>query len=107
MALGRGGDSIHVFSGIVDTPWVLEIGPLYQMNPYPAQWLVLIGVCTHLGCTPAVSTPQQPQGEYGGWLCNCHGSAYDTSGRIRKGPAPSNLPVPAYTFMSDTRIKVG
>jgi len=71
------------------------------------EFLVVIGVCTHLGCTPAVSTPQQPQGEYGGWLCNCHGSAYDTSGRIRKGPAPSNLPVPAYTFMSDTRIKVG
>ena len=71
------------------------------------EWLVLIGVCTHLGCTPTVSAAQQPQGEYGGWLCHCHGSAYDTAGRIRKGPAPSNLAVPAYTFMSDTRIKVG
>lgn len=71
------------------------------------EWMVLVGVCTHLGCTPAVSTPQQPQGEYGGWLCHCHGSAYDTAGRIRKGPAPTNLPVPPYTFMTDTRIKVG
>jgi ubiquinol-cytochrome c reductase iron-sulfur subunit len=71
------------------------------------EWLVLIGVCTHLGCTPTVSTPQIPEGDYGGWLCHCHGSMYDTAGRIRKGPAPRNLEVPPYTFLSDTRIKVG
>jgi len=71
------------------------------------EWLVLVGVCTHLGCTPAVSTPSAPVGEYGGWLCHCHGSAYDTAGRIRSGPAPENLPVPPYSFLSDTRIKVG
>jgi len=71
------------------------------------EWLVLIGVCTHLGCTPTVSTPAIPEGEYGGWLCHCHGSMYDTAGRIRKGPAPENLPVPPYAFLSDTRIKVG
>jgi ubiquinol-cytochrome c reductase iron-sulfur subunit len=71
------------------------------------EWLVLIGVCTHLGCTPTVSTPQAPEGEYGGWLCHCHGSQYDTAGRIRKGPAPWNLQVPPYAFLSDTRIKVG
>jgi ubiquinol-cytochrome c reductase iron-sulfur subunit len=71
------------------------------------EWLVLVGVCTHLGCTPTVSTPQSQEGEYGGWLCHCHGSQYDTSGRIRKGPAPQNLAVPPYDFMSDTRIKVG
>ena len=71
------------------------------------EWLVLIGICTHLGCIPQVSTPQVPEGEYGGWLCHCHGSQYDTAGRIRKGPAPRNLPVPPYAFLSDTRIKVG
>jgi len=71
------------------------------------EWLILIGVCTHLGCTPTVSTPQMPQGDYGGWLCHCHGSQYDTAGRIRKGPAPRNLEVPQYTFLSATRVKVG
>ncbi len=71
------------------------------------EWLVLVGVCTHLGCTPTVSTPAVPQGDYGGWLCHCHGSQYDTAGRIRKGPAPQNLAVPPYSFLSPTRIKVG
>ena len=71
------------------------------------EWLVLIGVCTHLGCTPTVSTPQVPQGDYGGWLCHCHGSQYDTAGRVRKGPAPQNLAVPVYSFITDTKIKVG
>jgi ubiquinol-cytochrome c reductase iron-sulfur subunit len=66
------------------------------------QWLVTVGVCTHLGCIPIGN-----QGEYGGWFCPCHGSQYDTSGRIRKGPAPSNLMVPDYTFLSDTKIKIG
>ena len=71
------------------------------------EWLVVIGVCTHLGCTPTVSTPTAPQGEYGGWLCHCHGSQYDVAGRVRKGPAPQNLAIPPYAFLSDTRIKVG
>jgi ubiquinol-cytochrome c reductase iron-sulfur subunit len=71
------------------------------------EWLVLVGVCTHLGCTPQASTAQVPQGEYGGWLCHCHGSQYDTAGRIRKGPAPENLAVPPYSFVSATRLKVG
>ena len=66
------------------------------------EWLVLIGVCTHLGCTPTFN-----EGDYGGWLCHCHGSQYDTAGRIRKGPAPQNLAVPPYAFLSATRIKVG
>jgi ubiquinol-cytochrome c reductase iron-sulfur subunit len=71
------------------------------------EWLVLVGVCTHLGCTPEASTAQSPQGDYGGWLCHCHGSQYDIAGRVRVGPAPRNLEVPVYTFLTDTRIKVG
>lgn len=66
------------------------------------EWLVMIGVCTHLGCVPIGE-----QGEYDGWFCPCHGSHYDTSGRIRKGPAPTNLEVPDYSFVSDTSIKIG
>jgi ubiquinol-cytochrome c reductase iron-sulfur subunit len=71
------------------------------------EWLIVIGVCTHLGCTPTVSTPQMPEGDYGGWLCHCHGSQYDVAGRVRKGPAPQNLAIPVYSFLSDTRVKVG
>lgn len=71
------------------------------------EWLVLIGVCTHLGCVPLGQKPADPKGDYGGWFCPCHGSHYDTSGRIRKGPAPLNLPVPPYAFTSDTTIRIG
>jgi len=66
------------------------------------EWLVVIGVCTHLGCIPLGN-----QGEYEGWFCPCHGSHYDTSGRIRKGPAPKNLEVPNYAFTSDTKLTIG
>src|SRR6201986_117217 len=66
------------------------------------QWLVVIGICTHLGCIPLAH-----QGEYDGWFCPCHGSQYDTAGRIRKGPAPKNLAVPDYLFSSDTLVKIG
>ncbi len=72
-----------------------------------AQWLIMVGVCTHLGCIPLGQKSGEPKGDYGGWFCPCHGSHYDTSGRIRKGPAPLNLPVPAYTFLDDTTIKIG
>jgi ubiquinol-cytochrome c reductase iron-sulfur subunit len=71
------------------------------------QWLVLIGICTHLGCIPLGNKPSDPRGEWGGWFCPCHGSQYDTSGRVRHGPAPLNLYVPPYAFESDTKIKVG
>jgi len=71
------------------------------------QWLVMIGVCTHLGCVPLGQKPTDNKGNYNGWFCPCHGSHYDTSGRIRLGPAPSNLPVPPYTFVSDSRIRIG
>ncbi len=66
------------------------------------QWLILIAICTHLGCIPLAH-----QGDYDGFFCPCHGSQYDTSGRIRRGPAPSNLVVPPYTFVSDTKIRIG
>ncbi|MBF0269828.1 MAG: ubiquinol-cytochrome c reductase iron-sulfur subunit [Alphaproteobacteria bacterium] len=72
-----------------------------------AEWLVLIGVCTHLGCIPLGQKAADPKGDFGGWFCPCHGSHYDTSGRIRKGPAPLNLPVPKYTFLTDTSIRIG
>lgn len=72
-----------------------------------SEWLVVQGICTHLGCTPEASTPQARKGDYGGWLCACHGSQYDTAGRVRVGPAPRNLDVPPYQFLSDTRIRVG
>ncbi|MBT3307423.1 MAG: ubiquinol-cytochrome c reductase iron-sulfur subunit [Alphaproteobacteria bacterium] len=72
-----------------------------------SQWLIMVGVCTHLGCIPLGQKASEPKGEYGGWFCPCHGSHYDTSGRIRKGPAPKNLPVPMYTFLTDTSVKIG
>ena len=72
-----------------------------------SEWLVLVGVCTHLGCVPQGSGDGQNRGEYGGWYCPCHGSHYDTSGRIRRGPAPTNLPVPEYTFLDDTTVRIG
>ncbi len=71
------------------------------------EWLVVIGVCTHLGCVPTGQKPTDTLGDYDGWFCPCHGSHYDTSGRIRKGPAPKNLAVPPYEFINDTTIKIG
>ena len=71
------------------------------------EWLVMIGLCTHLGCIPLGQKSTDPQGEFGGWFCPCHGSHYDTAGRIRKGPAPLNLPVPPYAFIDDTKILIG
>ncbi|MBB4199151.1 ubiquinol-cytochrome c reductase iron-sulfur subunit [Rhodoblastus sphagnicola] len=66
------------------------------------EWLIVIGICTHLGCIPLGK-----QGQYDGWFCPCHGSVYDTSGRIRQGPAPRNLDVPPYAFLTDTKVKIG
>tara|TARA_Y100000996_G_scaffold307026_1_gene243843 strand:- start:1459 stop:2112 length:654 start_codon:yes stop_codon:yes gene_type:complete len=71
------------------------------------EWLVLVGVCTHLGCVPLGQKMADTKGEYNGWFCPCHGSHYDTAGRIRKGPAPTNLPVPPYSFINDNTIKIG
>lgn len=69
------------------------------------EWLIVVGICTHLGCVPIGQAGQR--GPYDGWFCPCHGSVYDTSGRIRSGPAPKNLEVPTYAFLSDTKIKIG
>ena len=71
------------------------------------QWLVVVGVCPHLGCIPLGQKAGQPRGEWGGWFCPCHGSQFDTSGRIRKGPAPTNLVVPPYQFTEETSILIG
>lgn len=70
------------------------------------QWLIVLGSCTHLGCVPGNQVGDK-KGDYGGWFCPCHGSQFDTSGRIRQGPAPTNLAVPPYTFLSDTLVKIG
>ena len=70
-------------------------------------WLITLGVCTHLGCVPLGQKPTDERGAYGGWFCPCHGSVYDTAGRIRQGPAPANLVVPPYAFTNDTRIRIG
>ncbi len=71
------------------------------------EWLILVGICTHLGCIPLGQKVADPRGDFGGWFCPCHGSHYDTSGRIRKGPAPTNLESLEYVFLDDTRIKIG
>ena len=71
------------------------------------EWLIAVGVCTHLGCIPSGQNLGDSRGDFGGWYCPCHGSHYDTSGRIRKGPAPFNLKVPPYTFTDDTSIVIG
>ena len=66
------------------------------------EWLVMLGICTHLGCVPLSN-----KGEYNGWFCPCHGSHYDTSGRIRKGPAPTNMEIPKYEFADNNALKIG
>ena len=71
------------------------------------EWLVMVGICTHLGCVPLGQRPTDAKGDFGGWFCPCHGSHYDTAGRIRRGPAPRNLDIPTYTFTNDTTIRIG
>ncbi len=78
-----------------------------RTKPGKEQWLITMGVCTHLGCVPLGASPGEIKGEFGGYFCPCHGSVYDTAARIRKGPAPKNLMVPDYVFRSDTLVEVG
>jgi ubiquinol-cytochrome c reductase iron-sulfur subunit len=78
-----------------------------RTKPGKENWLVTLGVCTHLGCVPLGAAAGEVKGEYGGYFCPCHGSHYDTAARIRKGPAPTNLVVPEFAFISDTVVKIG
>ena len=78
-----------------------------RTKPGKSNWLITLGVCTHLGCVPLGISPEENRGPYGGYFCPCHGSAYDTAARIRQGPAPKNLMVPDYEFTSPTIVKIG
>jgi ubiquinol-cytochrome c reductase iron-sulfur subunit len=78
-----------------------------RTKPGHKNWLITLGVCTHLGCIPLGAAEGENRGQFGGYFCPCHGSQYDTAARIRKGPAPKNLAVPPYTFTSDTTVTVG
>ncbi|MBI4183856.1 MAG: ubiquinol-cytochrome c reductase iron-sulfur subunit [Proteobacteria bacterium] len=71
------------------------------------EWLVVIGICTHLGCIPLGQKPADPRGQYGGWFCPCHGSMYDTAGRVRRSPAPRNLDLPPYRFLHEGTVQIG
>jgi ubiquinol-cytochrome c reductase iron-sulfur subunit len=78
-----------------------------RTKPGKENWLITMGVCTHLGCVPLGIISDENRGEYGGYFCPCHGTHYDTAARIRKGPAPKNLEVPEYAFASDTVVRIG
>ena len=78
-----------------------------RTKPGKAQWLITLGVCTHLGCVPLGAAEGENRGDFGGYFCPCHGSHYDTAARVRKGPAPRNLEVPEYEFTSDTAVRIG
>ncbi len=78
-----------------------------RTKPGKENWLITMGVCTHLGCVPLGAAAGEVRGEFGGYFCPCHGSHYDTAARIRKGPAPLNLNVPEYSFLTDTTVKIG
>jgi ubiquinol-cytochrome c reductase iron-sulfur subunit len=78
-----------------------------RTKPGKANWLITLGVCTHLGCVPLGTGEGENRGPFGGYFCPCHGSAYDTAARIRSGPAPKNLVVPDYEFVSDTTVRIG
>ena len=78
-----------------------------RTKPGKENWLITLGVCTHLGCVPLGAAAGEVKGEFGGYFCPCHGSHYDTAARIRKGPAPLNLVVPEFAFLSDTVVKIG
>ena len=101
------GDLKDPYAEVMGAPSDLPASDANRTKPGKENWLVMIGICTHLGCIPKGQAPGDERGPYGGWFCPCHGSIYDTSGRIRQGPAPRNLEIPPYDFMADTKIKIG
>ena len=103
-----------------DTPLDALKDPIARNNNLPSsddaedknrvikkEWIIVVGICTHLGCVPLGTAQGETRGDYDGWFCPCHGSQYDVAGRIRKGPAPENLLVPKYEFLSDSSIRIG
>jgi ubiquinol-cytochrome c reductase iron-sulfur subunit len=92
---------------VLEAPDNLPAADANRTKPGKENWLVLIGICTHLGCVPKGQATGDQRGPYGGWFCICHGSVYDTAGRIRQGPAPRNLDVPPYEFIADAKIRIG
>jgi ubiquinol-cytochrome c reductase iron-sulfur subunit len=95
------------FARVLEAPDDLPATDENRTKPGKEDWLIMIGICTHLGCLPKGQSPGDPKGKYDGWFCVCHGSVYDTAGRIREGPAPRNLDIPPYRFIEDKKIKVG
>ncbi|WP_346364381.1 ubiquinol-cytochrome c reductase iron-sulfur subunit [Bosea sp. (in: a-proteobacteria)] len=89
-----------------DAAALLDPEPVARRLQRP-DWLIVVGVCTHLGCIPLGQKTGDPRGEYGGWFCPCHGSVYDALGRVRRRPAPKNLIVPPYTFLTPDRVRIG
>ena len=103
----RTADEIKTVSAVPQKELIDPVAESARVKPGKEQWLVAIGICTHLGCVPLGNKPSDPRGDFGGWFCPCHGSQYDVSGRVRHGPAPANLPLPQYAFTSDTKVKIG
>ena len=95
------------FARVLEAPDNLPATDENRTKPGKENWLVMIGICTHLGCVPKGQAAGDPKGPFGGWFCVCHGSVYDTAGRIRMGPAPRNLDIPPYRFIGGMQIKIG
>jgi ubiquinol-cytochrome c reductase iron-sulfur subunit len=95
------------YARVLEAPDDLPATDENRTKPGKENWLIMIGICTHLGCLPKGQSPGDVKGPYGGWFCVCHGSAYDTAGRIRLGPAPRNLDIPPYKFIGEQKIKIG
>ncbi len=91
----------------VDLAHLIDPASDEERFPEKPEWLVVVGICTHLGCVPTGQKPTDNKGTYQGYFCPCHGSEYDISGRVRRGPAPKNLDVPPYKFINDTTIRIG